>query len=376
MDAVVVSPGAEENAGVHVARFTPLHIPSLDGLRAVSFFIVFGAHAGLDQIVPGGFGVTVFFFLSGYLITTLMRVEAGRTGGVSLKHFYMRRALRILPPFYIVLLSATALAQLGFLRGDARLQPMAVASQLLHFSNYWGATHGWSGVATGTSVYWSLAVEEHFYLICPAVFLAMGRLRLTGKQQAFAFWGACAAVLAWRCILVLVLHVNADRTYMCSDTRVDSIAFGCALAVWNNPMLDGIGYRAVRPALWRRILFFAGLGLLLVTFLARGPVFRETVRYTLQGIALGPIFATAVSWPRWSGLRLLQLRPVRFVGTLSYSLYLVHLVALAAVEQHGGLTGIPRAVVALLVSVAIAWAIYRAVERPCARLRRRLSDGG
>jgi peptidoglycan/LPS O-acetylase OafA/YrhL len=67
---------------------------------------------------------------------------------------------------------------------------------------------------------------------------------------------------------------------------------------------------------------------------------------------------------------------VRFVGTLSYSLYLVHLVALAAVEQHGGLTGISRAVVALLVSVAIAWAMYLAVERPCAKLRRRLSGGG
>src|SRR5277367_6687518 len=74
------------------------HIPSLDGLRAVSFFIVFLAHSRLEWIVPGGFGVTVFFFLSGYLITTLMRLEVERTRDVSLKHFYLRRALRILPP--------------------------------------------------------------------------------------------------------------------------------------------------------------------------------------------------------------------------------------------------------------------------------------
>src|ERR1700733_3673943 len=91
-------PIVEPVAGV-VTKRTALHIPSLDGLRTLSFLIVFTAHAGLDRIVPGGFGVTVFFFLSGYLITTLMRVEAETSGHVSLKHFYLRRALRILPPF-------------------------------------------------------------------------------------------------------------------------------------------------------------------------------------------------------------------------------------------------------------------------------------
>jgi len=79
------------------------HIPSLDGLRAVSFLLVFVGHAGLDRFVPGGLGVTIFFFLSGFLITTLMRNEYERTGGVNLRHFWLRRALRILPPFYLVL---------------------------------------------------------------------------------------------------------------------------------------------------------------------------------------------------------------------------------------------------------------------------------
>jgi peptidoglycan/LPS O-acetylase OafA/YrhL len=79
-------------------RGAPLHIPSLDGLRALSFLIVFLAHSGVSG-VPGGFGVTVFFYLSGFLITTLMRVEQENTGRVNLRHFYLRRALRILPPF-------------------------------------------------------------------------------------------------------------------------------------------------------------------------------------------------------------------------------------------------------------------------------------
>src|SRR5271165_2481206 len=96
---------------------TSVHFPSLDGLRAVSFLLVFLAHAGLDHQVPGGFGVTTFFFLSGFLITSLMRLEA-QSGSVSLKHFYLRRVFRILPPFYLVLALATVLAVLGVVPAD------------------------------------------------------------------------------------------------------------------------------------------------------------------------------------------------------------------------------------------------------------------
>src|SRR5271163_2884515 len=111
----MVAAAAVPTAAAKTAR-APFHIPSLDGLRAVSFLIVFLAHAGVEGF-PGGFGVTVFFFLSGYLITTLMRMEADASGKVSLKHFYLRRALRILPPFYVVLVAATLLAAAGVTRG-------------------------------------------------------------------------------------------------------------------------------------------------------------------------------------------------------------------------------------------------------------------
>jgi peptidoglycan/LPS O-acetylase OafA/YrhL len=373
MVAAAVSPVVEPDARAAAGKRPPLHIPSLDGLRAISFFIVFAAHAGLDWVVPGGFGVTVFFFLSGYLITTLMRVEADRAGHVSLKNFYFRRALRILPPFYIILLGALALAATGFLRGQGPPQAAPIASQLLHFSNYWIAERGWNGIPPGTGVYWSLAVEEHFYLVFPTVFLLLGRLRLTGRRQAFAFWGLCAVVLAWRCILVFLLDANVDRTYLCSDTRVDSIAFGCALAVWRNPVLDGLRDPPPRSVLRPRILLVAGLALLFATFVVRNSAFRETFRYTLQGIGLTPLFALAVRWPRWLCFRPLNWKPLRFVGTLSYSLYLVHQVTLVAFEQHSSWPGVARAVAALLVSFAIAWAMYHAVEKPCARLRRRIS---
>src|SRR6187431_2198154 len=95
----------------------PLYIPSLDGLRALSILIVFLSHAGLSHVIPGPFGVAIFFFLSGYLITTLMRQERERTGSVNLWHFYLRRTLRIFPPLYLILAFTWLLVATGLLRG-------------------------------------------------------------------------------------------------------------------------------------------------------------------------------------------------------------------------------------------------------------------
>ena len=94
----------------HIQTGTHFNIPSLDGIRAVSILMVVVSHCGLGKWVPGGFGVTIFFFLSGYLITTLMRREHAKTGTLSLNDFYIRRCLRILPPSFIVIAISLLLA--------------------------------------------------------------------------------------------------------------------------------------------------------------------------------------------------------------------------------------------------------------------------
>jgi peptidoglycan/LPS O-acetylase OafA/YrhL len=349
---------------------SPLQIPSLDGIRAISFLLVFLAHIGLENIVPGGLGVTIFFFLSGYLITTLMREEHAATSEVSFRQFYLRRALRILPPFYTVLAVGALATASGLI--TAALDPRVLAAQALHFVNYWTVAHGWNGEIPGTGVYWSLAVEEHFYLLFPMIFVVLHRWRATPLRRATALWVGCAAILAWRCWLVYGLGSVPDRTYLASDTRFDSILLGCALALVGNPALD-----AERPGdrrLWLGVLLPAGALLMLSSLLIREARFRETFRYSMQGLALYPLFITAVRYPGWGPYRLLNSRVLRRIGVLSYSLYLQHHVVIFALRQHLPGGSVLRGVAALAASLAIASLMWRFIEQPAARLRKRFSS--
>lgn len=346
---------------------TAFSIPSLDGIRAFSFMLVFMAHLGVP-LIPGGFGVTVFFFLSGYLITTLLRREAEATQHVNLKLFYLRRALRILPPFYVVLALAVVLTLLGALPGTVAARPLL--AQALHYSNFYVIANGWGGLLAGTGVYWSLAVEEHFYLVFPALYLLMIKRNLPGRTQHALLIAACALVLCWRCWLVFGQGIVGDRTYIGSDTRFDSMLFGCALAVWGNPAVDF--KQTERPNAIELVAATGGAGLLLASFLLRDPAFRESIRYTMQGLGLYPLFFLSIRHPRWLLMRVLNLRPVRFFGTLSYSLYLLHQIIIHALWGLP-IPSIARSAVTLGVSVLLAVGVWRFVEKPCAKLRSRFS---
>src|SRR5215831_3824360 len=174
-------PGPREPS---TARHESLYIPSLDGIRACSVMVVFAAHAGLRGLIPGDFGVTVFFFLSGYLITTLLRMEHEQSGTISFRAFYLRRVLRIFPPFYLALGIATLLWLAGALPGPSfRLD--GLLSQVFFLTNYWVVQHlWWDGHAPGTWIFWSLAVEEHFYLAFPLVYFLLLRFVPSRHRQA------------------------------------------------------------------------------------------------------------------------------------------------------------------------------------------------
>jgi peptidoglycan/LPS O-acetylase OafA/YrhL len=177
-------------------------------------------------------------------------------------------------------------------------------------------------------------------------------------------------VLAWRLILVLLFGASKDRTYIATDTRIDSILFGCILGVFGNPLLDGT---SVGERVWKRLLVPLAVVGLLVSFFVRSPHFQETVRYSLQGACLFPLFVVAVRWPGWLPVRALNIAWVRFLGVLSYSIYLVHPIVLWGVSSRTNAPAVIQAMLGLALTLGISLAIYRLIEKPATQLRRRLS---
>jgi peptidoglycan/LPS O-acetylase OafA/YrhL len=358
------------SSAVESPKGAAFNIPSLDGIRAISFLIVFLAHAGLNRFVPGYFGLSIFFFLSGFLITTLLRMEFEAAGDISLRQFYLRRVLRIFPPFYLILFSAAVLTMTGFFV-EGSITPSAALAQACHVTNYYVIYRGWwVGMAPGTSIYWSLAVEEHFYLIFPLLYLALRRRISSGGRLALVLLAWCLLVLVWRCALVFLLHAARERTYLASDTRVDSIVAGCILAVWHNPVLDEDSIDDRRLAyVWLPL----GAASVLVSLLLRGDAFEQTLRYTMQSFGLLPLFMAAVRWHDRTPFRFLAWAPLRRLGVFSYSMYLMHLSVLFVIGKRTHLSSIPKGALALGIVISLAAIIYRYVEKPCAKLRRRLS---
>jgi peptidoglycan/LPS O-acetylase OafA/YrhL len=346
-----------------------LSIPSLNGIRAVAVGIVILSHSGFGNVVPGGLGVTIFFLLSGFLITTLLRREFVRTGKIKLGDFYLRRALRILPPLYI----AIALALVLFLLrpNHSPVPVLGTLSQALQVSNYFLIFNkGSDTILPGTGAFWSLAVEEHFYVIFPLLYVWMVS-RLMDRGQAALQLSLCAAALVWRCVLIGSLHVDSLRTYYATDTRFDSILIGCVFAVIANPVFD--------DALFRRLVVHLswlvplGLSVLAATLVYRNEEFRETWRYTIQGVALVPLFIGAIQYPESAPARVLNLPFVNFLGVLSYALYLFHgmFMELVQVTLNAGL--LTNGVVTLVLTFTAAMGVHYFVEKPLARIRARHS---
>jgi peptidoglycan/LPS O-acetylase OafA/YrhL len=358
-------------AEVPLAETKRFYVPVLDGIRAVAFGLVFVAHAGLDKVVPGGFGVTVFFFLSGYLITTLLRLEADRTGAISLKGFYIRRAFRILPPLYITIAFVAALGAAHILESPGRWQ--ACLAAILSSFNYFkllAPSHG--GLPTGLGVVWSLAIEEHFYLLFPLVYMAFVRRRVAAKTQAAILLSSCLVALLWRVILVYGIHisltVDPPWTYVATDCRFDAIAWGCLLAICNNPWFAD---RSPLLGKYRGYLALGGLATIVASLLIRNPAYRETFRYTIQSMALYPIFYYAVASPSAQIIRWLSWKPLRWIGWTSYSLYLIHDTILLKFESQFGVHVLKIGVICFILAALYAAVMRYAVENPLRKVRAR-----
>jgi len=344
--------GRPQGAVSHEEYLERRYFAPLDGLRAISILLVITAHATdpLFGRLHGAVGVTIFFVISGYLITTLLLREEERNGHARIRAFYIRRAFRILPLYYLTLAGYVVLI------GVLHLQ--AGASSLWHSLPYY-LTYQNDLVPHGAGVFnhsWSLAVEEKYYLLWPLMFAlpALRKHRLT--------------VAASLVVLTALASLWTSTHYFAIYTP---ILLGCVVAL----VLDN-------PEYYRRAVRLAAtpVALLLIAALIGWDLAYESGSdvHIVFSFLTALLFPAVLVGPRWlSGL--LSNKVLVYIGTRSYAVYLIHRVAKDVVDRvvSYGSTSIPHELLhfflIVIASLAAAEVMYRLVERPMIQLGRRLA---
>jgi peptidoglycan/LPS O-acetylase OafA/YrhL len=348
--------------------------PALDGVRGLAIAIVVSFHAfGWPR--GGTLGVDLFFVLSGFLITTLLLEEHHAMGTISVRRFYGRRGRRLLPALFVLmvpflLIAAVSAATTGSLRSPLFV---GLASTLTYTSNIVVAADP-SAVPAGMIHLWSLAAEEQFYIVWPLLLLAL--IRLGGvRVVARALVVLLMVAVVYR-LQLLMRGASIERLYFGPDTHADSLligcAFGCYIARRGLPAWIRTKGRA------RELASAVALALVIAAsvLLAQIPqrlAYEAQLFPTAFALVAGVFVVCAVAGETVVA-RGLSLRPMVFLGRISYSLYLWHLpllVAFAGVDRQLGLPTIA----AVAVAVALATCSRKFIELPFLLRRTRAETG-
>ncbi|MEZ4293381.1 MAG: acyltransferase [Polyangiaceae bacterium] len=351
-------------------------IQSLDGLRAVSILLVIYGHARVTYGFPGAdpaesplarldvahFGVKVFFVISGFLITSLLIGELRKTGTVSLGAFYLKRTFRIFPPYYFYLLVALGISALG-------MGELPWSDALLAFTYTINYSHDRAWLVGHA---WSLSIEEQFYLVWPAVFRGLG----TKKGPAAVLWVmALAPLLRVGWAYFVETKAGRDMIDEAFPTVADSIGTGCALALF-------------RPRLHASERYLKVLASPVVPALAVGMIWlalwldmrHAWVQWAIGETGLNLTIAILVDryvrYPDGPVGRVLNFRPVAFIGMVSYSLYLWQQPFLRGIEAGKVPPWWQQFPVNVGLSFVVAVGSYYLIEKPFLRLRGRVMGEG
>jgi exopolysaccharide biosynthesis WecB/TagA/CpsF family protein len=352
---------AAPTADPHTAYRQSNRFPSLDGLRAISIVAVIWHHASgatAGVLSRGRLGVELFFVISGYLITTLLLREAQTHGAISLPRFYQRRALRIFPLYYAVLLLYVLLVRNLEPHSAAGIQFFGDLPAFATYTSNWFVDRN-GGARVIFYFAWSLATEEQFYLVWPWV------LRFSRRWQV-----PCGVA-----ILLVIVKLLVDQASAAGLVSASALAFRVASSIAMAICLGClIAYtlhfeRAFR-LVWRAVgtRWSAPLAIAALIACIAVPGVPELVIY----LAMAYLVAACCARPDHTLAGLFANRSFVYVGTISYGMYLLHMIALHVVRLLPKLTGLETFALTLLLTVALATVSYRFFEHPFLRLKRRL----
>ena len=376
----VLPPATAERPGGDAVPTRPPrgHLAGLDGLRALAIGAVMLFHLDPDWL-PGGFlGVDIFFVISGFLITTLLVRERERDGSIDLRGFWTRRARRLLPALLVVVPACILIART--VEADLLVGIRRQALGALTFSTNWLEIANGSDYFHSTSPqlfmnFWSLAVEEQFYLAWPLVTIAL----LAARRHLGLSWGVLGALVlsvgVGSALLMALRYDPADvtRVYYGTDTHLVGLMLGAAMAMtWAGPTRAG----TITPQWhrWRRHVV-VGAGVLLAGLLVladEGSAWTFRLGIPLVSLATALLLLASVDRP--GRLRtVLEAPPLRWIGTRSYGIYLWHWPVILVIGQDipaaaGTASFVWTRVWAVVVTLALADLSFRFVETPVRRL--------
>ncbi|MGE0405714.1 MAG: acyltransferase family protein [Candidatus Korobacteraceae bacterium] len=328
------------------------YLPALDGLRAIAVLVVITYHAGFTA-VPGDLGVSVFFVLSGFLITWLLLKEEAQNGEISLGNFYIRRTLRIFPAYFAFLAVSYAF---DALRGFQWPGGLTWAS-LTYTVNYYNALHNHPPTAVAHA--WSLSIEEQFYLLWPLVFIFT-----PSRARAWMLAASITLVAGWRSLLYLHFDVGSAYVYNALDTRFDNLAVGCLLAILClQPRFQEL---LENRSAW---IPLAPVVFLLVSRTMTSPEYHYSVGFTVDALLIAVFLAQIIQRP-WAWL---DFKSVKWLGTLSYPMYLYHIWGLGAAHKLVE-SSVPALLIGTAITTALASASYYFIERPVLSLKSRIQQ--
>jgi len=346
------------------------YMPALDGLRALAVIAVLAYHAEMPWLPAGFLGVDIFFVISGYLITALLLSEHARTGGIKLRRFWGRRALRLLPGLILMLAAVSLIVPILAPDQNENLGGDVIAA-LTYVSNWWMIFQDQPyfeaiGRPPLLQHLWSLAVEEQFYLLWPLA-LAFALRNPFRKPRRLVKWILLAvAASAGAMALMYSPELDVSRVYYGTDTRLGTILLGAALAFLWSP-----GNRTATPTrVGGLVRDIAALGALaaLGWVMATWNQFDSTLYlggFTLVAF-LAAVVVGAASHPGALTRGLLGNLPMRWLGHRSYSIYLWHwpVFMVTRPELDTTLTGMPLLAFRMALTMSLAMASYSLVERP------------